>query len=91
MASRDDPAPIRLEPHRAVIINGGPGHFAAGAGAKEMPGLGRGPFGARNSVLRGAFHALATAPQVTIAGCAASSARGRGRQPSPAVDEPAAL
>jgi enoyl-CoA hydratase/carnithine racemase len=107
MTGRDDPAPIRLEPHpaderlallridrppvnafdqrmwdlfadvaaslhgdtlyRAVVISGGPRHFAAGADVKEMLGLDPGQFGARNRVLQGAFHALATAPQVTIA------------------------
>ena len=107
MTGRDDPAPIRLEPHpaderlallridrppvnafdqrmwdlfadvaaslhgdtlyRAVVISGGPRHFAAGADVKEMLGLDPGQFGTRNRVLQGAFHALATAPQVTIA------------------------
>ena len=107
MTGRDDPAPIRLEPHpaderlallridrppvnafdqrmwdlfadvaaslhgdtlyRAVVISGGPRHFAAGADVKEMLGLDPGQFGARNRVLQGAFQALATAPQVTIA------------------------
>jgi enoyl-CoA hydratase/carnithine racemase len=107
MTGRDDPAPIRLEPHpaderlallridrppvnafdqrmwdlfadvaaslhgdtlyRAVVISGGPRHFAAGADVKELLALDPGQFGARNRVLQGAFHALATAPQVTIA------------------------
>lgn len=107
MTGRDDPPPIRLEPHpaddrlallrldrppvnafdqrmwdlfadvtaslhgdtlyRAVVITGGPRHFAAGADVKEMLGLDPAEFGARNRVLQGAFHALATAPQVTIA------------------------
>ena len=53
--------------YRAVVITGGPRHFAAGADVKEMLGLDPGQFGARNRVLQGAFHALATAPQVTIA------------------------
>jgi|ERR1022692_1800983 enoyl-CoA hydratase/carnithine racemase len=93
MAGRDDPAPIRLEPHpaddrlallridrppvnafdqrmwdlfadiaaslhgdtlyRAVVITGGPRHFAAGADVKEMLGLDPGQFGARNRVLQG--------------------------------------
>lgn len=53
--------------YRAVVITGGPVHFAAGADVKEMLGLDPAQFGARNRVLQGAFHALATAPQVTIA------------------------
>jgi enoyl-CoA hydratase/carnithine racemase len=53
--------------YRAVVITGGPKHFAAGADVKEMLGLDPAQFGARNRVLQGAFHALATAPQVTIA------------------------
>ena len=53
--------------YRAVVITGGPRHFAAGADVKEMLGLDPAQFGARNRVLQGAFHALATAPQVTIA------------------------
>ena len=53
--------------YRAVVLTGGQRHFAAGADVKEMLGLDPGRFGARNRVLQGAFHALATAPQVTIA------------------------
>jgi enoyl-CoA hydratase/carnithine racemase len=53
--------------YRAVVITGGGKHFAAGADVKEMLGLGPEEFGARNRVLQGAFQALATAPQVTIA------------------------
>src|SRR6266700_4430185 len=53
--------------HRALVITGGPRYFAAGADVKEMLGLDPAQFGARNRVLQGAFHALATAPQVTIA------------------------
>ena len=53
--------------YRAVVITGGPRHFAAGADVKAMLGLAPEQFGARNRVLQRAFHALATAPQVTIA------------------------
>jgi len=53
--------------YRAVVITGGPRHFAAGADVKEMLDLSPEQFGARNRVLQRAFHALATAPQVTIA------------------------
>jgi len=53
--------------YRAVVITGGPRHFAAGADVKGMLGLSPEEFGARNRVLQRAFHALATAPQVTIA------------------------
>jgi len=53
--------------YRAVVITGGPKHFAAGADVKEMLGLDPAQFGMRNRVLQGAFHELATAPQVTIA------------------------
>jgi enoyl-CoA hydratase/carnithine racemase len=53
--------------YRAVVITGGPRHFAAGADVKGMLGLSPEEFGARNRVLQGAFHALATVPQVTIA------------------------
>jgi enoyl-CoA hydratase/carnithine racemase len=53
--------------YRAVVITGGSRHFAAGADVKEMLGLDPAQFGMRNRVLQGAFHALATAPQVTIA------------------------
>src|SRR5208282_3874601 len=53
--------------YRAVVITGGPRHFAAGADVTELTGLEAGQFDARNRVLQRAFHALATAPQVTIA------------------------
>src|ERR1700722_20349456 len=53
--------------YRAVVITGGPRHFAAGADVKAMLGLTPDQFGARNRVLQRAFHTLATAPQVTIA------------------------
>src|SRR5215469_16924316 len=50
--------------YRAVVITGGPKHFAAGADVKGMIGLTPEQFAARNRVLQQAFHALATAPQV---------------------------
>jgi len=53
--------------YRAVVITGGPRHFAAGADIKAMVGLAPEQLGARNKILQRAFHALATAPQVTIA------------------------
>jgi enoyl-CoA hydratase/carnithine racemase len=53
--------------YRAVVITGGPAHFAAGADVQGLLGLSPEEFGARNRVLQRAFHALATAPQVTIA------------------------
>jgi len=53
--------------YRAVVITGGPRHFAAGADVKGLLELTPEQFGARNRVLQRAFHALATAPQVTIA------------------------
>jgi enoyl-CoA hydratase/carnithine racemase len=53
--------------YRAVVITGGAAHFAADADVKSLLGLTAGEFDARNRVLQGAFHALATAPQVTIA------------------------
>jgi enoyl-CoA hydratase/carnithine racemase len=53
--------------YRAVVITGGPAHFAAGADVKGLLGLTTEQFDARNRVLQQAFHALATAPQVTIA------------------------
>ncbi len=53
--------------YRALVITGGPRHFAAGADVKAMLGLSPDQFGARNRVLQRAFHALATAPQITIA------------------------
>ncbi|WP_433526222.1 enoyl-CoA hydratase/isomerase family protein [Nocardia pseudovaccinii] len=52
--------------YRAVVITGRE-HFAAGADVKEMLGLSTEAFGQRNRVLQKAFHALATAPQITIA------------------------
>jgi len=54
-------------PYRAVVINGGEKHFAAGADIKEMLSLDAADFDRRNRVLQGAFHAIATAPQITIA------------------------
>jgi enoyl-CoA hydratase/carnithine racemase len=53
--------------YRAVVITGGSRHFAAGADVKELAALAAGQFDARNRILQRAFHALATAPQVTIA------------------------
>ena len=53
--------------YRAVVFTGGAGNFAAGADIKELLGLTAAEFGRRNRVLQRAFHALATAPQVTIA------------------------
>lgn len=53
--------------YRAVVITGGERHFAAGADVNELLSLAPDQFGARNRVLQQAFHALATAPQVTIA------------------------
>ena len=52
---------------RAVVLTGGAEHFAAGADIKELIGLTPAEFGRRNRVLQQAFHALATAPQITIA------------------------
>lgn len=53
--------------YRAVVITGAGKHFAAGADVKGLLGLNAAEFGTRNRVLQRAFHALATAPQVTIA------------------------
>jgi enoyl-CoA hydratase/carnithine racemase len=53
--------------YRAVVITGGAAHFAAGADVKSLLGLTVEEFDTRNRVLQGAFRALATAPQVTIA------------------------
>src|ERR1700753_146145 len=53
--------------YRSVIITGGSGHFAAGADVKELTALAPERFAARNRVLQRAFHALASAPQITIA------------------------
>jgi enoyl-CoA hydratase/carnithine racemase len=53
--------------YRAVVITGGPRHFAAGADVKGLLDLRPEQFDARNRVLQRAFHALATAPQITIA------------------------
>jgi enoyl-CoA hydratase/carnithine racemase len=53
--------------YRAVVITGGARHFAAGADVKELVGLAAEEFHERNQVLQQAFHAVATAPQVTIA------------------------
>lgn len=55
------------EVYRAVVITGGTEHFAAGADVKELLGLTPEEFHRRNLVLQQAFHAVATAPQVTIA------------------------
>ncbi|MFQ6396233.1 enoyl-CoA hydratase/isomerase family protein [Nocardia sp. KC 131] len=52
---------------RAVVITGGAEHFAAGADVKEMVGMNAEVFAQRNRVLQQAFHAIATAPQITIA------------------------
>lgn len=53
--------------YRAVVITGGPKHFAAGADIKELLPLTPEEFDRRNRVLQQAFHALARAPQITIA------------------------
>jgi len=53
--------------YRAVVITGGPRHFAAGADVTELAGLSPAVFAERNRVLQRAFHALATAPQITVA------------------------
>lgn len=53
--------------YRALVITGGPRHFAAGADIAEMLPLDRAAFDRRNRVLQGAFHAVATAPQITVA------------------------
>jgi len=53
--------------YRAVVIAGGGGHFAAGADITELLELTPAEFDRRNRVLQGAFHGIATAPQVTIA------------------------
>lgn len=52
---------------RAVVVTGGPRHFAAGADIGEMLPLTVAEFDRRNRVLQGAFHALATAPQILVA------------------------
>jgi enoyl-CoA hydratase/carnithine racemase len=49
------------------VITGGQRHFAAGADVKGLLELTPERFGERNQVLQRAFHALATAPQITIA------------------------
>ncbi|SEP05091.1 enoyl-CoA hydratase/isomerase family protein [Trujillonella endophytica] len=54
-------------PYRAVVITGGPKHFAAGADIREMVDLTPEEFDRRNRVLQGAFHGLATAPQIVLA------------------------
>jgi enoyl-CoA hydratase/carnithine racemase len=54
-------------PYRAVVVTGGPTHFAAGADIRELIALTPAEFDRRNRVLQHAFHALATAPQVTVA------------------------
>lgn len=53
--------------YRAVVITGGARHFAAGADVKELADLTPERFHERNQVLQQAFHAISTAPQVTIA------------------------
>jgi enoyl-CoA hydratase/carnithine racemase len=53
--------------YRAVVITGGARHFSAGADVKQLLGLSPAEFDERNRVLQQAFHALATAPQITIA------------------------
>jgi enoyl-CoA hydratase/carnithine racemase len=53
--------------YRAVVITGGQRHFAAGADVKGLLELSPERFDERNRVLQRAFHALATAPQITIA------------------------
>lgn len=52
---------------RAVVITGGPRHFAAGADITEMLPLSSTEFDRRNRVLQSAFHAVSTAPQITVA------------------------
>lgn len=54
-------------PYRAVVVTGGPKHFSAGADVKELVALTPEVFDARNRVLQRALHALATAPQITVA------------------------
>ncbi|GIF25535.1 enoyl-CoA hydratase/carnithine racemase [Actinoplanes tereljensis] len=54
-------------PYRAVVLTGGPRHFAAGADVTELIDLSPADFDRRNRVLQGAFQALATAPQITVA------------------------
>jgi enoyl-CoA hydratase/carnithine racemase len=53
--------------YRAVVITGGPRHFAAGADIDQMLPLSPTDFDRRNRVLQGAFHGLATAPQIVVA------------------------
>ena len=53
--------------YRAVVITGSPRHLAAGADVKGLLDLRPEQFGVRDRVLQRACHALATAPQVTIA------------------------
>ena len=52
---------------RSVVIVGQGAHFGAGADVAEMLSLSSEDFDRRNRVLQGAFAAIATAPQVTIA------------------------
>lgn len=52
--------------YRAVVITGGR-HFSCGADVKELLRLTDVEFHRRNLVLQQAFHAVATAPQITIA------------------------
>ena len=53
--------------YRAAVLTGGAENFAAGADVKELLALSVDEFDVRNRVLQQAFHAVATAPQVTIA------------------------
>ena len=54
-------------PYRAVVIVGEGKHFSVGADIKALIGLPPETFDARNRVLQGALHKIATAPQITIA------------------------
>jgi enoyl-CoA hydratase/carnithine racemase len=61
-------AKLRDSPtYRAAVVTGGAAHFAAGADVKELIGLPTDEFRQRNQLLQQAFHAVATAPQITIA------------------------
>jgi len=53
--------------YRALVITGGPRNFAAGADVQELAGLTVAEFDRRNRVLQGAFHLIATAPQISVA------------------------
>jgi enoyl-CoA hydratase/carnithine racemase len=54
-------------PYRALVIAGAGEHFSVGADVKELVGLDVEAFDRRNRVLQGAFHAIACAPQITVA------------------------